>query len=281
MERFLTNQSEIYSGVLLSSLAIVLLWELFYARRPGTPNLARRWRNNFLLLFINLVVINVVIPVTAISAALLAKSSGFGLFNQLQVPFAVVFIVSLLLMDLANYLQHYLLHRVPLFWRVHRLHHADPACDVTTSFRFHPFEAIISLSVDICIAFAFGLPPVAVAVYSVFRIAVSTVVHGNIRIHAGMDSLLRYLLVTPDMHRVHHSRLEKEHNSNFSGGLIWWDYLFGTYIARPAAGHQEMDIGLSGYSDTRATSLVPGLMDPFSRHTEMRVAGKENTGIDR
>jgi sterol desaturase/sphingolipid hydroxylase (fatty acid hydroxylase superfamily) len=205
----------------------------------------------------------VVFPVTAVSAALLAAGSEFGLFNQVQVPFAIAFLASLLLMDLANYLQHYLLHHVSLLWKIHRLHHADPDCDVTTSLRFHPFESILSVAIDVMVAVAFGVPAVAVAVYSLLRIAVSTVVHGNIKIPSRLDRLLRYVLVTPDIHRVHHSRLENEHNSNFSGGLIWWDYLFGTYIAQPVAGHQNMDIGLSGYSETRATSLVSGLMDPF------------------
>jgi sterol desaturase/sphingolipid hydroxylase (fatty acid hydroxylase superfamily) len=265
LERLLENQSGIFNGVLLAALAVTLIWEMQFPRRAPAVGRAKRWRLNFLLMFINMLVLSAVFPITTVALALVTQNAGWGLFNQAQIPFVPAFAMSLFFLDLAKYVQHYLLHRVPLLWKIHRVHHADPDLDVTTSLRFHPIESIVGVLTDSLIIVAFGAPALAVALYRLARVTASTIVHGNVNIPAKVERLLRLVLVTPDMHRVHHSILEHEQRGNLSGGLSWWDYLFGTYIGKPASDYRTMQLGLSGYSDARASSLGATLMDPFKR----------------
>lgn len=268
MDNFFLNDGNVTNGVFLASLAIVLVWERLSARRQDRADLGPRWRANFTLMVINMAVVYVVFPVGAVGVALLAQNAGWGLFNQVQASPIIVAITSVLVMDLWNYVQHYLMHRYRILWMIHRVHHADPACDATSSLRFHPFETIFSFLTDLVIIAAIGVPAVYVVLYRLARMVVSTLVHGNILIPLGIDRLMRYVLVTPDVHRVHHSRDMREHNSNFSGGLIWWDMLFGTYIEQPESGHRNMEIGLPGFAYERATSLKSVLLEPFREPPE-------------
>ena len=264
LQRLLDDQNDIYSVVLLAAVAATMLWEVWLPRRaPAVPR-NRRWRLNFLLLFVNMLVLYAVVPVSTVTLAFVVNSAGWGLLNQVQIPFVAALVLSMLLMDLAKYGQHYALHRVPLLWRMHRVHHSDPDLDVTTSLRFHPLETIVSVLMDALVIVAIGVPAVAVVLYRLARVTASTVVHGNVRIPPGVERLLRFVLVTPDMHRIHHSVLEHEQKSNLSGGLSWWDHVFGTYVRAPTADYRTMPLGLSGYSDARASSLRAALTDPFA-----------------
>lgn len=263
MERVLEGQTEIYNAVLLAALTVTLLWEMWFPRREPAAPRAKRWRLNFLLLAVNMLVLYAIVPLTTVTLALVAGSAGWGLFNQVPMPSAAVLASSMLLMDLARYGQHYLLHRMPLLWRMHRVHHADPDLDVTTSLRFHPLETLTGVLTDALVIVAFGVPALAVVLYRLARVAASTIVHGNVSMPPRVDRWLRLLLVTPDMHRIHHSMLECEQRCNLSGGLSWWDYLFGTYVGTPASDYQTMRLGLSGYSEARASSLRAVLLDPF------------------
>lgn len=265
LQRLLENQSDVYGAVLLAALAVTLLWEMRFPRRgPAVPRTGR-WRLNFLLMFINMLVLFAIVPMTTVALALVAGNAGWGLFNHVQMPFVPVLVLSVLLMDLARYGQHYLLHRVPLLWRIHRVHHADPDLDVTTSLRFHPIETIVGVLTDALTIVAFGVPALAVVLYRLARVTASTIVHGNVNIPPKLEKVLRFVLVTPDLHRIHHSVQEDEQRCNLSGGLSWWDYLFGTYVATPASDYRTMQLGLSGYSDAKSSSLRATLMDPFTK----------------
>lgn len=265
LERLLENQNDFYSIVLASALAATLLWEIWFPRRGAVAPRRERWRLNFLLMFINMLVLYAVVPMTTVTLALVSKDAGWGFINQVQMPFVPGFVLSVLLMDLARYGQHLLMHRLPVLWRIHRVHHADPDLDVTSSLRFHPIETLIGVLTDSVVIVALGVPAVAVVLYRMARVFASTIVHGNVRIPPELDSKLRLVLVTPDMHRIHHSVLEQEQGCNLSGGLSWWDYLFGTYIQTPSVDYQTMQLGLSGYSNARANSLRASLVDPFTK----------------
>jgi sterol desaturase/sphingolipid hydroxylase (fatty acid hydroxylase superfamily) len=256
--------TELYTLVFLATLFVVLLSEFRWPRRRDKSPLGDRWRTNFLLYFVNLLTIYMVFPVSAVAVSLLAVEANIGFFQWLQTPYLPAFVLGILVMDCTKYLQHYLMHRIPLLWRFHRAHHSDTACDVTTSMRFHPGEALLSGAVDLLVILAFGIPPLAVACYRVARIGISTLVHGNIGLGAWLEPKLRAFIVTPDVHRVHHSCVMRETNSNYSGGLIWWDWLFGTYCPQPEGGHAAMRIGIDGYPVQRAHSLRLTLTDPFA-----------------
>ena len=264
LERLLENQNDVYTAVLLAALGVTLLWEMWFPRRgPAAPR-AARWRLNFLLMFVNMLVLYVAVPVTTVTLALIARNAGWGLFNQVQVPYAAALALASCSWTWRRYGQHFLMHRVPMLWRIHRVHHADPDLDVTTSLRFHPIETIVGVLTDSLTIVAFGVPALAVVLHRLARVAASTIVHGNVRIPARWERLLRLVLVTPDMHRVHHSVLAHEQMGNLSGGLSWWDHLFGTYVGKPASDYRTMPLGLADYSPARASSLRATLMDPFT-----------------
>ena len=229
-----------YDVVLISALCITLTWEVLKARRNMPPNQAQRWFVNFILMVVNL-------------------------FLVVALGTIATWALCVLALDLGNYGQHYLLHRVPILRKIHRAHHTDPGCDATTSFRFHPLEVMVGIGAEALVIVLMGAPPIVVATYRMIRVAISTFVHGNVALPAWLDRALRYVLVTPDVHSIHHSIDETEQNVNLSGGLIWWDYLFRTYRAQPVAGFTEMKIGVNAYDDKRAASLPGLLIDPFVR----------------
>jgi sterol desaturase/sphingolipid hydroxylase (fatty acid hydroxylase superfamily) len=261
----LEDQNDLYNVVLASALAATLLWEIWFPRRGAAAPRAKRWRLNFLLMLINMLVLYAVVPITTVTLAFVSKEAGWGLLNLMRMPFVLVVVLSVLLMDLARYVQHRLMHRLPGLWRIHRVHHADPDLDVTSSLRFHPIETLIGVLTDALIIIALGVPAVVVVLHRTARVCASTIVHGNVRVPPAMEGWLRLVLVTPDMHRIHHSVLEHEQGRNLSGGLSWWDYLFGTYAKAPSEDYRTMQLGLSGYTSARANSLRAALVDPFKR----------------
>src|SRR5215470_7692462 len=248
-----------FAGVFLA----MAIWELLTPRRPQAIARNWRWPNNLGVVALDVLLVRILSPVTAVGLALVAEAHGFGLFNLIGLPTWASIIVSVILLDLAIYLQHVLFHAVPALWRLHRMHHADLEVDVTTGLRFHPIEIILSAGLKLGVVAAVGAPAAAVLIFEVLLNATSIFNHGNIRIPRKIDRVLRLMVVTPDMHRVHHSILARETNSNFGFNLPWWDRLFGTYRDQPAAGHEAMTIGIEQFREPAEQRLDRMLTQPF------------------
>ena len=245
-----------FSGV----FAIMALWELRSPRRALTRSKAVRWINNLGLVFLNSLVLRLLFPAAAVGVAAMAEARGWGLLHLYEVAFPWAVVLSVVVMDMVIYLQHVMVHAVPLLWRLHRVHHADPDYDVTTGARFHTLEIILSMLIKFATIMVLGPPVVAVVIFEVLLNATAMFNHSNVRLPLGLDRVLRWLVVTPDMHRVHHSVEDDETNSNFGFNLPWWDRLFGTYRDQPRAGHQGMTIGIHRFRDARIVSWLPGML---------------------
>ena len=265
LEQFvLANEPVIRLVFFLSVFAVIGLWELVAPHRALTVSKAMRWASNLGLVALNTLLLRLVFPLAAVGIAAFGVANGWGLLNHFQVPFWIAVPVAVVAMDFVIWLQHVMVHAVPALWRLHRVHHADLDFDVTTGARFHPIEIALSMLIKFATITVLGPPVVAVVIFEVLLNATATFNHGNIRIPAGIDGALRWLLVTPDMHRVHHSVEDDETNSNFGFNLPWWDRLFGTYRAQPRAGHAAMAIGIHGHTDPHEVARLDGmLMMPF------------------
>jgi len=243
--------------------AVMAIWEFFGPRRKQTIGRGWRWPNNLGVVLVNTLLVRILFPTTAVGLALIAEGRGFGLFNMVALPVWIGVPASVVILDFAIYLQHVLFHAVPALWRLHRMHHADLEFDVTTGLRFHPIEILLSMVIKLAVVAALGAPAVAVLIFEVLLNATAMFNHSNVRIPLGLDGILRWLVVTPDMHRVHHSILSRETNSNFGFNLPWWDRLLGTYRAQPAAGHDAMTIGIEQFREPRELGLDRMLLQPF------------------
>ena len=243
--------------------AALALLELVAPRRKQGIRRAWRWPNNLGVVVVDTLLVRILFPTTAVGLALVAEARGFGLFNMIRLPDWLAVLAAVLVLDLVIYLQHVLFHAVPALWRLHRMHHADLEFDVTTGLRFHPIEIALSMVIKFAVVAAVGAPALAVLIFEVLLNATSMFNHANMRVPARMDRVLRWLVVTPDMHRVHHSVVTRETNSNFGFSLPWWDRMFGTYRAQPAAGHEEMTIGIEQFRDPRELRLDRMLVQPF------------------
>ncbi len=241
----------------------MMLWERRKPRRALSLPRARRWPANLGIIVVDSIVLRLVFPVLAVGAAELAETRGWGLFHGLNAPFWLAFVASMLLLDLTIYAQHVVFHKIPVLWRLHRMHHTDLDFDVTTALRFHPLEIVLSMLIKLAVVMLLGAPPVAVMVFEVILNATAMFNHGNVGLPRRLDRVLRWILVTPDMHRVHHSIRREETDSNFGFNLPWWDRLFGTYRDQPRDGHSGMTIGLEYFRDQRATRLEGLLLQPF------------------
>jgi len=245
----------------LGVFLVVAVWEYLSPRRKLDTPKSSRWVSNICITLIGTAVVRGLFPVLAVTFA--ASGSTMGLLHQVSLPFFVRVVIGILALDLIIYGQHVMFHSIPLLWRLHMMHHADLDMDVTTGLRFHPVEIILSMGIKLVAIVLVGPPVLAVILFEILLNATSMFNHGNIRISAGMDRLLRFFVVTPDMHRVHHSVVILETNSNFGFNLPWWDRLFATYRAQPAAGHIEMVLGLSQFRDPKRLSLPWMLALPF------------------
>ena len=250
-------------GIFAAVFVAMAVWELLTPRRPQAIGRNWRWPNNLGVLAVDALLVRVLLPITAVGLALVAEAHGFGLFNIIALPTWASIVLSVILLDLAIYLQHVLFHAVPALWRLHRMHHADLEFDVTTGLRFHPIEILLSTGIKLAVVATFGTPAAAVLIFEVLLNATSMFNHSNIRVAPEIDRVLRWFVVTPDMHRVHHSILRRETNSNFGFNLPWWDRLLGTYRAQPAAGHDAMTIGIEQFRDARELGLDRMLLQPF------------------
>ncbi len=257
------NEGAIRLGFFLGIFIIVALWELVSPRRVLTTGKGIRWISNLGIVGIDTIVVRFLFPVLAVNVAVMAENSGWGLLNNIDLPASVLILAGILFLDLIIYLQHVMFHAIPVFWRLHMMHHADLDYDVTTGLRFHPIEIIVSMLIKLSAVAALGPSPWAVLVFEVILNATAMFNHGNIKLPLGMDKVLRLLVVTPDMHRVHHSVTIRETNSNFGFNFPWWDRLFGTYRDQPAAGHEGMTIGLAQFRDSGRLGLQWMLVLPF------------------
>lgn len=234
---------------------LVALWEIRMPRRPLKTSKKGRWLTNLSIIAINPVLLQLVFPVLPLGMAHTSQVNGWGLINQIDISSPVAFLVGIITLDLIIYLQHVMFHSVPALWRLHMMHHADLDYDLTTGLRFHPIEVMLSIVLKLTVIVALGPPVVAVLVFEVILNGMAMFNHGNIKIQSSVDRFMRLFVVTPDMHRVHHSVINRETNSNYGFNLSIWDKLFGTYLAQPSMGHEDMVIGLSQFRDQRRLTL--------------------------
>lgn len=261
----IANEPLIRVGAFAGILAAMVVWELLAPRRRQTVLRSRRWPGNLGLSVINTLVLRMAFPAAAVGAAIFAEASGWGLFQSINAPSALELVCSILLLDLVIYFQHRLFHAVPFLWRLHRVHHTDLEFDVTTGLRFHAIEILLSMLIKIAAVMALGAPAVAVLVFEVLLNATTMFNHANVKLPGALDRIVRLIVVTPDMHRVHHSVRREETNSNFGFNVPWWDRLFRTYRAQPADGHDGMVIGLDQLRDPSELGLIRMLMQPVRR----------------
>jgi sterol desaturase/sphingolipid hydroxylase (fatty acid hydroxylase superfamily) len=275
-DQLISQEPLVRLAAFLAVLAVVALCEIAAPRRVLWLSRARRWPANLGIAVLNTLLLRVLFPFAAVGVAGFAQTHDVGLLNHFDLGFWPSMAVTLLILDFAVWLQHVLLHAVPALWRLHRVHHADLEFDVTTGSRFHPLEMVLSALLKFAVILALGPPLLAVLVFEVLLNATSMFNHGNFRLPSALDRVLRWIVVTPDMHRVHHSVEVDETNSNFGFNLPWWDRLFGTYRAAPRAGHDGMTIGLAEDRDpAEVETLIGMIMLPFRRKPVHNERGAE------
>jgi len=261
------NELFIRLGVFFGLFTALACIETLLPRRARAQTRTARWPTNWGISILNpgtLQLVAIAVPALAAGAALDASTHGWGLFNQIAAPVWLELVLAILIFDFAIWLQHLITHKVPLLWRLHRVHHADRDMDVTTAIRFHPVEIALSMLLKVGLVYALGPSVLAIILFEILLNGTAMFNHANIRLPLSLDRIVRRVLVTPDMHRVHHSVHRHEHDSNYGFSLSIWDRLFGTYIAQPAAGHDEMTVGLQ-WQDDRPARLDWSLALPFRK----------------
>ncbi|MEQ2008930.1 MAG: sterol desaturase family protein [Limisphaerales bacterium] len=262
-DELLSREPAVRLGVFLGVFVLMSVWECLAARRARPAARLRRWPSNMGVSVLDGFLARLVAPAGAVGCALLVEARGLGLFHSVAWPTPLEVMLSVVVLDFAIYWQHRLFHLVPVLWRLHRMHHADLDVDVTTGARFHPAEILLSLGIKFLVIAALGAPAVSVLAFEVLLNATSMFNHSNVRVPAAVERVLRCLVVTPDVHRVHHSILRRETDSNFGFNLPWWDWLFRTYRAQPEAGHEAMRLGLEEFRDPVELRLGRMLTQPF------------------
>ena len=273
---FVLHQSALRLTIFLGGFLLLGFFELKKPRRALSASKSFRWFSNIGLTLTSTLAVRVFALLTPISAALWAEKNNWGLFHQVELVQPFEIIASLLLLDLLIYGQHVTFHKIPLFWRFHRVHHTDLNLDVSTSIRFHPFEILLSLALKVAMILLLGASALSVLFFEIVLNATAMFNHSNLNLPQKWDGLLRKFLVTPDMHRVHHSVLPDETDSNFGFNLPWWDYLFRTYRPQPKAGHTQMTLGLSEFREEHTLNLSWLLWLPFKKHSSPAVLPSEN-----
>jgi sterol desaturase/sphingolipid hydroxylase (fatty acid hydroxylase superfamily) len=277
-DRLLAAEPAVRLGCFLGVLALVALWEALAPRRAQAIGRLTRWPNNLGVVVVDTLVLRLLFPTAAVGLALAGEARGWGLLNDVALPPALKVLAAVVALDLVIYLQHVLFHAVPALWRLHRMHHADLEFDVTTGVRFHPIEIVLSMLVKLGAVAALGTPALGVLLFEVLLNATSLFSHGNVRLPAWLDRALRWVVVTPEMHRVHHSVVPRETNSNFGFNLSVWDRLFGTYRPQPAAGHEAMTIGIGQFRDPAELRLDRLLLQPLRGDAGRYPLGRRKDG---
>ncbi len=266
-DAFINAEPAVRLAAFAGVFAAMAAWEVLAPRRAQAIARAARWPSNIGVVVLDTLLVRLVFPTTAVGLALVAEARGWGLIHAAGLTGWAGVLLAFAALDLAIYLQHVLFHAVPALWRLHRMHHADLEIDVTTGARFHPIEILLSMGLKLGVVAALGAPATSVLAFEVLLNATSMFNHSNVRMPEALDGALRWVVVTPDMHRVHHSIVARETNSNFGFNLPWWDRLFGTYRAAPAAGHQAMTIGIEQFRDPAEQRLDRMLTQPFRGET--------------
>jgi len=264
MSWVMTHEPAVRLGFFAGIFLLMAVLEIFVPRRRLRASKGLRWFTNLGIMALGTLVVRVLFPTAAVGMALVAADQGWGLLNNLDLTPVVAIVASVFVLDLFIYLQHVMFHAVPALWRLHMVHHADVDFDVTTGLRFHPVEIVLSMVIKLAAVAVLGPPAVAVIIFEVVLNATAIFNHGNVRLPAAVDRVLRWIVVTPDMHRVHHSVKTVETNKNFGFNLPWWDRLLGTYRDQPEDGHEAMTIGLSQFQDRPRQSLPWLLSLPFT-----------------
>jgi len=264
-EYLLGHEPTIRLVVSAAVFALIVLGEVMFPRRPQQIGRVWRWPNNLGIVLLDTALVRILFPTALVAVALAAQAGGWGILNAFALPGWLAAPLAILALDVAIYFQHRGFHAVPVLWRLHRMHHADLEFDVTTGLRFHPLEILLSLAIKCAIVVLIGAPAVAVVIFEIALNAASLFNHANLRLSAGLDGWLRHVLVTPDMHRVHHSIVRSETDSNFGFTVSWWDRLFRTYRAQPAAGQDAMTIGIPKFREPSELRLDRMLLQPFRR----------------
>ena len=265
-EYTLAHEPAIRLAAFFGIFALMAAWEVAAPRRVRLHSRAVRWTANLGLVVLNTVLLRLLFPLAAVGFAAFAAERGWGLLNNLTLPEPLALLLAVVAMDFAIWLQHVMVHAVPVLWRLHQVHHADPDYDVTTGARFHPLEIILSMLIKFAVIAVLGAPAAAVLVFEVLLNATAMFNHANVKLPQGVDGLLRLLVVTPDMHRVHHSTANAEANSNFGFSLPWWDRLFGTYRATTKLPQERMHIGVTGLTGDPACVRLGGMLAIPFRH---------------
>jgi sterol desaturase/sphingolipid hydroxylase (fatty acid hydroxylase superfamily) len=275
------NEALIRITAFVAIFVAMAVWEALLPRRPQAISRLLRWPNNLGVVALGQLLVRLGFPIAAVGFALGMQAKGWGVFNAIDAPGWLAIVISVIVLDFAIYVQHVLFHAVPAFWRLHRMHHADLEFDVTTGLRFHPIEILLSMGIKFAVIALLGPPAVAVIVFEVVLNGTSMFNHGNVGLPAGLDRVLRWIVVTPDMHRVHHSVRPDETNSNFGFNLPWWDRLLGTYRAQPADGHLDMTIGIEQFRDRRELWLDRMLIQPALGPAEDYPINRQPDGRER
>jgi sterol desaturase/sphingolipid hydroxylase (fatty acid hydroxylase superfamily) len=260
-----THEGALRFSVAAGLFAILAVTEALKPRRERVQTRTKRWFTNFIIIGLDSLLVRLLFPAAAVGVALWAQTLGYGLFNAVEAPLWLAILASFIVLDLAVWASHVASHKVPLFWRFHRMHHADRDIDVTTGVRFHPVEIIASMGWKAVVVIALGAPPEAVIIFEIVLNGTAMFNHSNTKLPLAVDRVLRLVLVTPDMHRVHHSAKGNETDSNYGFNLPWWDRMFGTYIDQPEAGHEGMTIGLNRWQDERPAQITWALLVPFRK----------------
>jgi sterol desaturase/sphingolipid hydroxylase (fatty acid hydroxylase superfamily) len=251
--------------VFVSMFGLMASWEAIAPRRKTATLKVSRWIANLSVAVLNTMVIRILMASGAVGVAMVTAENGWGILNMLHWPVWIEIVLAVLLLDLMIYLQHLGFHAVPVLWKIHMVHHADPDYDVTTAVRFHPVEALLSMVLKMAGVTIIGASPTSVLAFEIILNGMAMFNHANVRMPAFVDWILRWVVVTPDMHRIHHSIFPRENNRNFGFNLPWWDYMFGTYLASPSRGHDSMTFGLKKFRSPACLKLLNILKLPFGR----------------
>lgn len=267
-EWIISNEPVIRLGSFAGIFGLMAIWEILASRRELTTGKGRRWLGNLSLVILDTLVVRLLFPTAALGMAAMVKDLGWGVLNVVSVPYWSAVLISIVVLDLAIYFQHVMFHALPALWRLHMVHHADLDLDVTSGSRFHPLEIVLSMFIKLGVISVLGPPLLGVLIFEVVLNALAMFNHANARIPLPLDRVLRWIIVTPDMHRVHHSVEKPEHNSNFGFNLSCWDRVLGTYKDQPAKGHEGMIIGLKSFRERSWQSLPRLLSMPFFKPAE-------------
>lgn len=252
-------------AIFFGLLVLFAVIEFLLPRRQLKPIKTRRWITNILIILIDSAVVKLLFKSAAIGVAIWAANSGYGLFNMVAAPYWLAFLVSFLVLDFSIWFTHLLSHKIPILWKIHRMHHSDVDIDASTGIRFHPFEIVLSMLWKFFVVILLGAPWEAVLIFEIVLNGTALFNHANIKLPLAFDKILRLAIVTPDMHRVHHSIIAEEHNTNYGFNLSIWDRIFSTYTDQPKHGHDDMTIGLEQWQDDKPSRIDWTLMVPFKK----------------